>query len=535
MSVKYFNLKNGTTAKYDYDALDNKPDLFNETSLSLPATLAEERFARVSVGSGETAYYGTHNVAALLNMKQGTFSVNGLTITVSGNTVTITGTTNASTYYDFATGENGTGSTIAAHDLGLPAQKYTLSQVLTSGTNVPAICIRSKSSGNVVVAQNSTSVFTMDASTCGGLYFYLGSGKTTNWTFVVGLLPYETNGNDPYRSETSVVNTISQTGLYSISGYVWSSDISSVTILESKLDALKKSCKMKYEARTVPNNSANEVIDIYIPAAVGYVYIQLVHSIKATENANNWRIAQFFSVDSELSQRFKITTLGETEMALKINGRSDFIGGNTHGDEILDSFTVIIDGEKVDITDYTDLTDFDRLTIFETTTLYDPNDSATIVGTHGREYVFSKEGLELSQTVNWSGAYTMDASYMPMICTIRGNDDASELQVTDTYADNGNFNTYDVATSGFTTYPHDNKTDVDRIMLFSDKSGLLITFEILEQTSLLGQNNYLFNGAAYNKIYNAICGNGTQHTTTNGEKWKSRAKLKFEIGEGTDV
>lgn len=136
----------------------------------------------------------------------------------------------------------------------------------------------------------------------------------------------------------------------------------------------------------------------------------------------------------------------------------------------------------------------------------------------------------------WRGAYTLDASYMPMLCAIRGNDTVSALQITDTYIDNGNYVPYDVGTGGFTSYPFTKKTGVDRIVLFSDKSGLCATVDILESPNLPGAISFLFNGEnTYNKVYHAVCGFGKQHVTANGEKWRVRAKLQFAIGPGTDV
>jgi hypothetical protein len=119
---------------------------------------------------------------------------------------------------------------------------------------------------------------------------------------------------------------------------------------------------------------------------------------------------------------------------------------------------------------------------------------------------------------------------MPMLCAIRGNDSVSTDQITDTYIDDGNFQNYDVATGGFTTYPNQLKKDVQNIHLFGKISGIDIVLDILEQPSgLNGEGTFLFNGVnTYNKIYCCMC--GYNHNTQNvsvGDKWKVKTKIQI--------
>ena len=192
-----------------------------------------------------------------------------------------------------------------------------------------------------------------------------------------------------------------------------------------------------------------------------------------------------------------------------------------------------MDGAKINPTTLTEMTDFGELRISEASTMYDPADHKTKVGTHGKEYVITEDGVVINQVVKWEGAYTLDASYMPMLCAVRGNDKVSDLQITDTYIDNGDYVPYDVGNSGFTTYPNTKKAGVDKVTLLSDKSGLCATVEVLETPDLPGAISFLYNGAdTYNKVYFAVCGYGEQHITKKGEKWRVRAKIQTEIGNG---
>lgn len=514
-----------------HESISNATDaLYELTPLSLPS--AYSGTIKATLYGGSKLFSGTHNVIALLGMKQGTTTANGLTITVADNTVSITGTATAETHFSLYswqtrvpeyTGELPT----------IPERLYTLSQRVISGTEFPVVAIRSKISGNVVIVQNNTQQYNHSAETCGHLYVYIPSGATYNCSFVLALFPYATNNAETRRTETSSVREITTSGLYDAGNYLWATGNVSVSRAAIKVP---RECLCRYEERTIAYTGAVEVIDVYIPAKVGYVHAIVGHCVG--NNCDVWKIVQFASVTDSLVKRFNITQYGETEMAIKIQGRDDFIGGFTHADEITNagSVVVLVDGLKINPASMTELTEFKELRISEVSTMYDPADHVTAVATHAKEYVITEGGIALNQVVTWHGAYTLDASYMPMLCAIRGNDTVSTLQITDTYIDNGDYMPYDVGTGGFTSYPFTKKTGVDRITLFSDKSGLCATVNVLESPDLPGAISFLYNGEnTYNKIYCAVCGFNKPHITANGEKWRVRAQFQFAIGPGTDI
>ena len=514
-----------------HESIDNATEaLYDLTPLSLPAV--HNGTIKANLYGGSKLFSGTHNVIALLGMKQGTVTVNGLTITVVGNTVSITGTATEEMYFSFYSWQ--TKLQELSGDLPvIPEQIYTLSQRLISGTTFPVVAIRSKISGNVVVVQNNTQQYTHTTAACGHLYAYIVSGASYNCSFVLALFPYATNNAEPWRTETSAVREITTSGLYGAGNYLWAVGDVSVSGAAIKVS---RQCLCKYEKRAIPYTGASEVVDIYIPAKVGYVHAIFGHSVG--NNCDVWRLIQFASVTDGLTKRYNITQYGETEMAIQIQGRDDFIGGFAHADEvaIAGSFVVLLDGRKINPAEVTALTEFKELRISEVSTMYDPADHVTVVATHAKEYVITADGIALNQGVTWHGTYTLGASYMPMLCAIRGNDTVSALQITDTYIDNGDYFPYDVGTGGFTSYPFTKKAGVDRITLFSDKSGLCATVDVLEKTDLPGAISFLYNGAnTYNKIYYAVCGFNKQHVTTNGEKWRVRAHFQFAVGPGTDV
>lgn len=503
------------------------------TPVELPQELNGSFYAIVE--DGGKLFTGTHNVIDIMQLKQGTVEVNGVTVTVEGNTLTIKGTCTATTYLSLYTHVSSI-SECAKSGPEIPEQLYTLSLKHISGTAVyPKVAIRGRAGGNITVVQNNTAQYTHDYETCGHLYLLCDKGKEYDCTEVLALLPYATSISNTHREETSVVQTITESGVYELNGYTWSYGNASVGIQEGTLPS---GCFCRYAQKSVAYTGATEILDVYTPQKVGYLLTRFGKCSKADDGTQIWRILYFQAMDASLTERFRITQNGETEMAVQIVGRDDFIGGWTHGDEIRigDNFTVLLDGKVVDVTSLTEYTVFDELRIIEVTQMNDPADHTTQVGEHGKEYIVTKDGIEIGQSVKWMGAYELKASFMPMLCAIRGEDAVSDLQITDTYIDNGDFKKYDVSVGGFTGYPAKYKDGVSRFTLLSEKSGVTITLDILESTNKTGAASRIFpNVDTYNKIYYAICGATTNHTTQNGEKWRSRSKIKIEIGNGADV
>lgn len=507
--------------------------VYDVQPIELPQEYTQTQTLKIELSEGGKLWYGTHNVAELLGIKEGTFEINGVTFTVSGTTIAISGTATADFNYSLADGASKTSTELAAMTLTLPnGQLFTFSaKALNTATVHPAFMSRGKVSGNAFVCQNNTTQFTMDTSTCGGLYCYMQSGRTYDVTYNLALLPFAATNTNPYRDETSDIAEIDESGTHEVSDYVWGSG-ATVALVASRIEQATRRCRAIYSQQAIPYTGSTEVLDVFIPCKGGYAHVLLGHTVDSVGNADSWRIIQFKAANDQMADLFNITQFGETEMAIKINGRSDFIGGYTHGDEVMISggLAFVMDGAPVDVSTLTDYTEFDNLKVVEVTNLYDPNDGTTVVGKHGREYVFTKDGLDLLQSVAWEGSYTLDGSYMPMVCAIRGNDSASAIQITDTYFDDGNFQLYDVSNPNFGGYPRSNKTDVRRMVLYSGVSNICITCDIVSQPELMGRASFLYDGDAYNKIYNGVCGVTAQHTTQAGEKWQTRAHLKFEIG-----
>ena len=488
---------------------------------------------------GDMIISGTQNVADMLISWQGTKTHRDVTITTQGNTITISGKPSSNFNYGIRYGYINSVSELQNMTLPVPERLYTLSQKVTQGTVFPVMAIRHKSSGNVVTVQDNTVQFTMSKSTCGGLYLVLDSSKTYNCTFVVGLIPFTISNASEYRSQTSHTEQFTEDGIYALNGYTWRTGSPTATELVSKLPR-KPLCK--YSTRTVSYSFMVQCLDVYIPAKEGYINYVFGHCRTGTGQSggggNVWRLVQIDYVSSALAFKYHLTQLGETEMAIMIVGRDDFIGGVTHGDEWMDddSLLVVVDGAVTDVTTLTNLTEFSNLQVFLTSTMYDPDDHSTVVGTHSREWLFNLDGLYIDQNIVFQRQVTLGNTYAPMLPAIRGNDSVSDRQITDTYVDDGNYGIYDIGTAGFRTYPNVLTNGVKEINLYGQASKIHMTLKILEQPEgLKGSGRFVYNAAdTYNKVYCTICGYGntasTQETIPSGTKWKIRSQISVDVG-----
>ncbi|MBQ1779323.1 MAG: hypothetical protein IIZ93_14305, partial [Acidaminococcaceae bacterium] len=264
-------------------------------------------------------------------------------------------------------------------------------------------------------------------------------------------------------------------------------------------------------------------INIYLPTSYGYIRYAFGHSVDATINADSWRIFRAIAVDDNLTDRFRITAYGEWEMALKIDGGTDFIGGVLHGDEVMADVTFFLDGEKIDMSTLTSLTAFTELRIVENTLLYNPDVANENVAAHSKEYIFTADGVTINQRVKWLMAKTLTTSYSCMFPLIRGNDTVSELQITADYYDDNDYKTYDISVGGMSGYPFTWHGGVTRANFWSEESGIFASAEIVKQPPALtgGGMSFLQNTVnQYNKLYFSICGIGATYTTSVNETWR---------------
>lgn len=268
---------------------------------------------------------------------------------------------------------------------------------------------------------------------------------------------------------------------------------------------LIKQLYCKYD-NSISFEKANGGLRIYIPTDNGYINYNIVHSISSDINCDIWRIGQAFACDDKFSNELSITTVGaEWDMALKLSGRDDFIGGYAHGDEKYTSLIMYIDGKQVDITSIKKLTSFTEITILESSIGYDPNDHTTQALNHRKEYIINSDGITLNQKVEWLNDYTISSSYMAMMPPLKS--------LTDTFYTDIDY-TPKVANDNYGSYPGATKAVVYG-------ADFWFMMSILKYPNLKGGNTFLLtdnSSGTYNKMYFVIC-NGANVSL--GDIWET--------------
>lgn len=310
----------------------------------------------------------------------------------------------------------------------------------------------------------------------------------------------------------------------------------------AKTAGVKKKPIISYTAAVDSSESyGQEQLSVFLPAKSGYVKYAFIRCESNTKNANSWRIDQAIACDDELVNRYSLTTSGEWEMALHVQDAPDFTGGIAHGDEVFTSFDVIVDGQYIsDITSLQGL-EFTNCVIKETSLLYNPIDGATLetreqftpIGTHGRVYRITADGIRLMQEVTFDTDITLVQSYMTMLPIIRGNDAVSAEQITDHYFANDDYTTYDVSVGG-SGAGYGWKPNVTMAHIWGNTSGVLASVEMMKQPDIENAGGKLFQVQStidsYNKLYWSVCGvSNHPYSVTSGERFVTDTMYKIDV------
>ena len=281
-------------------------------------------------------------------------------------------------------------------------------------------------------------------------------------------------------------------------------------------NTLEKGLYCQYDP-SVNFESAVGGLKIFVPTSIGYINYHLVHSVNIERNCDTWRLSKAYAVDDRFENAYELTPKGaEWDMALRLDGRSDFIGGFAHGDEIYTSFCVEINGTILRVEDLTTLTPFDEMRITVQSIGYDPSSPSVAALTHQKEYSINTDGILLNQRVEWLNDYTLGSSYMAMMPPLKDLTDRVYTDVTPTPK---------VASKnyGYTS-------GASEAVVYGTSSGIRFEMSVPQYPSFPGGNKFLLtdnSGGHYNKMYFVIC-NGA--TVSKGDVWETTTKYAISNG-----
>lgn len=259
-------------------------------------------------------------------------------------------------------------------------------------------------------------------------------------------------------------------------------------------------------------DSSTEKFDVYVPKNGKYIHYVVVHTVNNDDRSDIWRIAYCYIASLDFTDEKQVTTTGEWEMAIMLNGKDDFIGGYMHGDEKQYFVTFFANGVEWDKIVFSDMRYVDSFSFVQQSNMYDPAPPYLTykVAEHYSLHDFSlanEHQLEISQRVKWEMNLGFTTSYMAMfpiakdMSTKYFNDVDYRLKTTPTYI---------------------KKSNVKEVRLNSQNKNVSAIFGISEYPEYETGNKFLISdngGTAYNKCYYII---GESGTTDTNNVWKSK-------------
>ena len=279
------------------------------------------------------------------------------------------------------------------------------------------------------------------------------------------------------------------------------------------ISLINNDCLIQYAMKASPQDS-DEQFDIFIKTNNGYIKYEFIHSINAEKNCDSWRIYKATYTDDELNNVIDLTTSGEWEMAVRLKDRPDFSGGYIHGDEMLVSIDFFCDGINTEKEELINLTSFEKFIIVETSNVYDPNDNTTLIAKHGKEYIFSKNGLQLNQSLLWLIDEELNRCYMAMFPVSK--------EVTDKFYTNNDYQINDIV------YKEYEKV-TDTVILGNKFTGRFAIPKYM--TNISDGRLYVTDNSnnPYNKIYYFAGKNG--QNVKNGDRWETTTIYELNYKE----
>lgn len=268
------------------------------------------------------------------------------------------------------------------------------------------------------------------------------------------------------------------------------------------------------------DDSGIEALKIYLPADDGFVNYNIVHSVMESTKCDMWRLSAVYFCDEEFKSIRPLTRCGaEWEMALKIKGRPDFIGGYAHGDEVFERISLKIDGETRTLSELWELVSFNELSFEVWSRGYDPIDSEGEALLHYKNIIVDEKGIRVEQKVDWLASYELENSFMAMFPPLKSETDfyftgncQERRPIPEILRINGGGDLNEVGmcgNSGFT---------------FSMKVPKYLTDEN-------GHNNYYLSdngGVPYNKMYFSLQHGGA---VDKGDVWETVTEYKIVANE----
>lgn len=281
-------------------------------------------------------------------------------------------------------------------------------------------------------------------------------------------------------------------------------------------------------------DNTEKKLSFYVPTSGGrYILVNFVRTtIGETgglqEHIDIYSMSTLYMCDSSKAVLYPITNSGAWECAIKEDGAADFIGSVAHGDDILSSYGLWIDGIYYD--DEDDFpTEFSctRIKFNQTSKLYD--EGANLVGEFAdatRMWEFYAENnrsvIEIDSHIEMLRDATLNDVYLSMMPLLRtsGSDQISDTAVRIT--DGSVTLVEDVTNSGFTTVLDKS----DTVFMSCAENSIAVEASVTNGWDNISTRTFNVSpSASYNKLYWDYAGNG--YSAADGERFGGKLTVKI--------
>ena len=141
---------------------------------------------------------------------------------------------------------------------------------------------------------------------------------------------------------------------------------------------------------------------VYYKSGNKYVRWELHNVPAAASNSNTWQIGGVYGYDESLVTGVELVGAGEFELAFKEYGAADYCGGNNHGDENTNDFTLMIDGKAVTLENLdSDYHAFNRIDAIEHATINRCDTPAEDILKHQKAWTFENGKVTVRQSLEF--------------------------------------------------------------------------------------------------------------------------------------
>lgn len=279
---------------------------------------------------------------------------------------------------------------------------------------------------------------------------------------------------------------------------------------------------VRHEYGSFANGAADARISVYQKATTGFILYRLYHFVDAGSKTNAWTLYHFYRTDDRLQNAVDLSVSGEWETAIALSGQA-YVGGHTHGNEVDQYVTLLMDGVPVTPAQISSNTICDDFKILRASELYQASDNTVTLADHACIYHFHDGTLNLDQAISWKMDAALGNVFFNMFMPHKAYLDRAAV---DTEAE-----PIVLPTDTSETFVDAiNKPDATQVV-FWDSERMLSAVVAVSQipTGLPGGDRVVLddnNGLNYNKSYFKACGSGS---VTNGTIWKVKGSYKINF------